>query len=76
MGGSFTLNDVLTMHLVNAKQRGRLASLMTMFWSMGWGISSTLSGYLQQSIGFAPLIAMSAVAYICSGLAIWFLAKE
>lgn len=76
MGGSFTLNDVLTMHLVNAKQRGRLASLMTMFWSMGWGISSTLSGYLQQSIGFAPLIAMSAVAYVCSGLAIWFLAKE
>lgn len=76
MGGSFTLNDVLVMQLVNAKQRGRLASLMTMFWSLGWGISSTASGYLQQSIGFAPLIGMSAVAYVLSGLSIWYFERD
>jgi MFS family permease len=76
MGGSFTLNDVLVMQLVSAKQRGRLASLMTMFWSLGWAISSTASGYLQQSIGFAPLIGMSAVAYVLSGLSIWYFERD
>jgi MFS family permease len=76
MGGSFALNDVLTMHLVNARQRGRVASLMTVFWSAGWGISATLSGYVQTGYGFAPLIAFSAVAYVLSGLAIWFFTKD
>jgi len=76
MGGSFALNDVLTMHLVNARQRGRVASMMTVFWSAGWGISATLSGYVQTSYGFAPLIAFSAVAYVLSGLAIWFFTKD
>jgi predicted MFS family arabinose efflux permease len=64
------------MQLVSAKQRGRLASLMTRFWSLGWAISSTASGYLQQSIGFAPVIGMSAVAYVLSGLSIWYFERD
>ena len=76
MGGSFTLNDVLIMELVHPRQRGQVASLMTMFWSMGWAIASTASGFLQASIGFAPLIAMSAVAYVCSGLSIWWFERD
>lgn len=76
MGGSFALNDALTMHLVNARQRGRMSSLMTVLWSAGWGISATLSGYLQKDYGFAPLITLSAVAYVLSGVAIWFFAKD
>jgi predicted MFS family arabinose efflux permease len=50
--------------------------MMTVFWSAGWGISATLSGYVQTSYGFAPLIAFSAVAYVLSGLAIWFFTKD
>lgn len=76
MGGSFTLNDVLVMGLVHPQQRGRMASIMTMFWSMGWAIASTASGFLQESVGFAPLIAMSAVAYVFSGLSIWWLERD
>lgn len=76
MGGSFTLNDVLIMGLVNPRQRGQMASLMTMCWSMGWAIASTASGFLQASLGFAPLIAMSAVAYVCSGLSIWWFERD
>lgn len=64
------------MHLVNARQRGRMSSLMTVLWSAGWGISATLSGYLQKDYGFAPLITLSAVAYVLSGVAIWFFAKD
>lgn len=76
MGGSFALNDVLTMHLVNARQRGRVSSMMTVLWSAGWGISATLSGYVQTDYGFAPLIVFSAVAYVLSGLAIWIFTKD
>ena len=76
MGGSFALNDVLSMHLVNARQRGRVASLMTVFWSAGWGIAATLSGFVQKGYGFAPLIMFSAVAYVLSGLAIWIFTKD
>lgn len=76
MGGSFALNDVLTMHLVNARQRGRVASLMTVFWSAGWGIAASVSGYIQKDYGFAPLIVFSATAYVLSGVAIWLFAKD
>ena len=66
-----SLNDVLTMRLVNPQQRGFSSSILNMAWAAGWAITATLSGYVQTSYGFTPLLILGALAYVLSGLAIW-----
>ena len=76
IGASIALNDVLTMRLVNPQQRGSASSIMNMAWAAGWAITSTLSGYMQTSYGFTPLIILGAIAYVLSGLSIWLFQRE
>lgn len=76
IGGSISLNDVLTMRLVNPQQRGFAASVWTMTWAAGWAITSTLSGFVQTQYGFTPLLILGSVAYVLSGLAIWYLQQD
>ena len=71
IGCSISLNDVLTMRLVNPQQRGFSSSILNMAWAAGWAITATLSGYVQTSYGFTPLLILGALAYVLSGLAIW-----
>jgi predicted MFS family arabinose efflux permease len=76
IGGSIALNDVLTMRLVNPQQRGFASSIWNMTWAAGWAITSTLSGFVQTQYGFTPLLILGSVAYVLSGLAIWYLQRD
>lgn len=76
IGASISLNDVLTMRLVNPQQRGFASSIWNMTWAAGWAITSTLSGYMQASYGFTPLIMLGAIAYVLSGLSIFYFQRE
>lgn len=76
IGASISLNDVLTMRLVNPQQRGFASSIWNMTWAAGWAITSTLSGYMQPYYGFTLLIILGAVAYVLSGLSIWLFQRE
>ena len=71
IGCSISLNDVLTMRLVNPQQRGFASGVWNMTWAAGWAITATLSGFVQTSYGFTPLLILGALAYVLSGLAIW-----
>jgi predicted MFS family arabinose efflux permease len=76
IGCSISLNDVLTMRLVNPQQRGFSSSIGNMTWAAGWAITATLSGYVQTSYGFTPLLILGALAYVLSGLAIWWFERD
>jgi len=76
IGASISLNDVLTMRLVNPQQRGFASSIWNMTWAAGWAITSTLSGYMQPYYGFTLLIILGAVAYVLSGVSIWLFQRE
>jgi MFS family permease len=71
IGGSISLNDVLTMRLVNPQQRGFASSIWNMQWAAGWAITATLSGFVQTSYGFTPLLILGAIAYVLSSISIW-----
>jgi MFS family permease len=71
VGGSISLNDVLTMRLVNPQQRGFASSVWNMQWAAGWAITATLSGFVQTSYGFTPLLILGAIAYVLSSVSVW-----
>jgi predicted MFS family arabinose efflux permease len=71
VGGSISLNDVLTMRLVNPQQRGFASSVWNMQWAAGWAIMATLSGFVQTSYGFTPLLILGSIAYVLSSISVW-----
>ena len=71
VGSSISLNDVLTMRLVNPQQRGFASSVWNMQWAAGWAITATLSGFVQTSYGFTPLLILGAIAYVLSSVSVW-----
>ena len=64
------LNDALVMQSTPERQRGIMVSLMTIFWSLGMATASAASGWAQVRWGFGPVLAIGAVAYELSALAI------
>jgi predicted MFS family arabinose efflux permease len=67
---------VLVMRLAGPRQRGLMSSIMTVLWSSGWAIAATASGFLQKSYGFGPILVVGSLAYIVSGLSIWYFERE
>lgn len=67
---SFPLNDTLTMQIVPRQQRGRVLSIMSMTWSLGWAMTSPISGRLQLAYGFTPVLLIAAISYVLSAWAI------
>jgi predicted MFS family arabinose efflux permease len=76
LGMAVTLSDLQIMRFVKPKQRGVAMSMITIMWSAGWGSASLLSGFVQPVYGFAPLVWFGGAAYICAGIAAWFIFVE
>jgi predicted MFS family arabinose efflux permease len=76
LGMAVTLSDLQIMRFVKPKQRGVAMSMITIMWSAGWGSASLLSGFVQPVYGFAPLIWFAGAAYLCAGIAAWYIFKE
>jgi len=53
-----------------------MSSIMTVLWSSGWAIAAIASGFLQKSYGFGPILVVGSLAYVVSGLAIWYFERE
>jgi predicted MFS family arabinose efflux permease len=70
VAASYPLNDALVMQSTPERQRGIMVSLMTIFWSLGMATASAASGWAQVRWGFGPVLAIGAVAYALSALAI------
>jgi MFS family permease len=70
VAASYPLNDALVMQSTPERQRGMMVSLMTIFWSLGMATAASASGWAQVRWGFGPVLAVSAVTYALSGLAI------
>nr|MCU0494445.1 MFS transporter [Chloroflexaceae bacterium] len=73
VAASFPLNDAMVMQATPVRQRGLAASMMSVLWSGGWSLTALWSGWAQQRVGFAAPIALAAVAYLLSALAIYTL---
>jgi MFS family permease len=76
IGASFPLNDAYAMQITSPRHRGTLVSVTSMLWSLGWAITSSVAGWVESQYGFTPLIMVAAVAYVFSGLAIFWLPSE
>lgn len=70
IGASFPLNDALTMRMTPPKQRGTAVSVTSVTWSLGWALTSLISGWSLQRYGFTSALIVGAVSYIFSALAV------
>jgi MFS family permease len=70
VAASFPQMDALAMRHTPPAQRGAMMSTMSVLWSGGWAISALISGYVQITWGFGPILVAAAVAYVLSSLAI------
>jgi MFS family permease len=76
IAASYPLVDALVMQSTSAKQRGLAVSLTSLAWSLGWAITSALSGWAQVQYGFAPGLIVGAVSYLASAAAIYLTGFE
>jgi MFS family permease len=76
IGASFPLSDAYTMHLTTPSQRGAAVSVVSVAWSLGWALTSSLSGWSQQAYGFNPALGLAAAAYVLSAAAMLRLPNE
>lgn len=70
IGASFPLSDALIMRITPPSQRGTAVSLTSVMWSLGWALTSLISGWSLQRYGFTSALIVGAVSYIISALAI------
>ncbi len=56
------------MEQVDATRRATASALLIMSWQGSWAVSSWASGQLQQGPGFAPIFALTCVAYLAASL--------
>ena len=52
-------------------QQGLLSSMLTLSWQIGWALMPTISGMIQERVGFTPIFIATAVLYAVSTLLIW-----
>ena len=70
IGASFPLNDALIMRITPPSQRGTAVSVTSVTWSLGWALTSLVSGWSLQRYGFTSALIIGAVSYVFSALAV------
>lgn len=76
IAASYPLVDALVMQSTSAQQRGLAVSLTSLAWSLGWAITSALSGWVQVQYGFAPGLLLGSISYLASAAAIYLIGFE
>jgi MFS family permease len=66
VGASFPLSDAFVMQLTTPRQRGTAVSIVSVAWSLGWALTSVISGWSQEAYGFGPAMVIAALAYVLS----------
>ncbi|WP_129671708.1 MFS transporter [Candidatus Chloroploca sp. Khr17] len=70
ISASFPMNDALVMRYTPINQRGMAASLLNVLWAGGWALAAVISGFIQVQWGFTPIIILTVLAYLLSGVTI------
>jgi MFS family permease len=65
-GASWSQGDALIVGLTPPAQRGQLIAMSMLLWSMGWAVTSALSGWLQPRYGYGPQFVLAALMYALS----------
>ncbi|HEU5090061.1 MAG TPA: MFS transporter, partial [Roseiflexaceae bacterium] len=66
VGASFPLSDAFVMQITTPRQRGTAVSIVSVAWSLGWALTSLISGWSQEAYGFGPAMVIAAIAYVLS----------
>lgn len=70
VSASFPLNDAIVMQATPLRQRGIATSILNICWAGGWAGAAVISGWVQLTWGFTPIIIATAIAYTFSAWAI------
>jgi len=65
------LFESFSMDQVSEEERGAFNSVLILSWELGWVIGPLISGFVQESYGFAPLFIATAVLYSSGVALIW-----
>lgn len=65
------LYTTFSMEQVDEDEQGTLSSMLTLSWQIGWALMPTLSGFIQEQVGFTPIFIATAILYALSTLLIW-----
>ncbi len=70
--------QTMVMEEAEAESRGMAASLYSMIWSLGWALSPSLSGPIQERYGFDPVFMTTIVSYALSVYLVyrWFVRQH
>lgn len=72
IGQVYPSGDVLILNTVGTQQRGFTTSINNMFWSLGWAIAASLSGWLQIQSGFIWPIVIHVICMVFTAGIFWF----
>lgn len=71
MNMSNPVYQAFVMEQVDEDARATVASLVSMSWNFGWAFSPTISGWLQVTIGFAPVFIGTMLSYVVAIFLYW-----
>jgi MFS family permease len=70
------LFESFSMEQIPEEERGAFNSIMVLSWEIGWVIGPLVSGFVQESYGFAPLFIATAVLYGSGVSLIWHFFRD
>ena len=72
MNMSMPLVSSFTMEILDPKERATMSSALSMTWTLGWGLSARLGGYLMKTYAYNLPYFFTALLYVVSALAFYY----
>ena len=77
MNMSNPLMGSFSMEILDAKERATVSSILSMLWSLGWGLSAKLAGHIMQHYSYTVPYYFTVVLYTLSALLLFhFFGKQ
>jgi MFS family permease len=78
MNMSNPLIGSFSMEVLDARERATVSSMLNMLWSLGWGLSAKLAGYIMQNYSYTMPYYFTVVLYTLSAIFMYrfFCARE
>ena len=69
--------QAFNMEILDARERATVASMLSMAWSLGWGVSAAAGGYIMQNFSYTAPYYITMVLYLlAAGLMHYFFARQ
>lgn len=60
--------QAFNMEVLDARERATVASMLSMVWSLGWGVSAAVAGYVMQNYSYTLPYLIAVVLYLLSAV--------